>query len=116
MCEGEAGATVDDLAVRGEQDQPGGVGVEAPDRVDAVGDAGHAPDRIEDVVALPASALFGDSTIYVIEENRLQEKTVDLVTSRGDEVLIATDIADGATVLTSRIAEVGAGLLVEVVE
>ena len=74
-------------------------------------------DRLyQDVVALPASALFGRSTVYVIEDNHLRAETVDLVASQGDQVLIATDIADGAAILSSRLAEVGPGLRVEVVE
>ncbi len=70
----------------------------------------------EDVVELPASALFDKSTVYVIENDRLKAKTVDLVTASGDRVLIATDIAEGAAVLTSRLAEVASGLKVEIVE
>ena len=74
-------------------------------------------DRLyEDVVDLPASALFGEDTIYVIEEDRLKAVTVDLVSARGERVLIATDLVDGTAVLTSRLAEVGSGLRVEVVK
>lgn len=74
-------------------------------------------DRLyEDVVELPASALFGERTVYVIEDRRLHAKTVDLVAAQGDRVLIETDLADGSSVLASRLAEVGPGLLVEVVE
>lgn len=74
-------------------------------------------DRLyEDVVELPASALFGGSTVYVIEDSRLRAETVGLVAARGDRVLIETDIANGTTVLASRLAEVSPGLLVEVVE
>ncbi len=70
----------------------------------------------EDVVELPASALFDKSTVYVIEDDHLRAEAVDLVAALGDQVLIATDIAEGAMVLTSRLAEVGPGLKVEVVE
>lgn len=74
-------------------------------------------DRLyEDVVELPASALFAENKVYVIEDNRLRAETVELVATSGDQVLIATDIANGAMVLTSRLAEVGPGLKVEVVE
>lgn len=70
----------------------------------------------EDVVELPASALFGKSTVYVIEDDRLRAEAVDLVSARGDRVLIATDIAEGVAILTSRLAEVAPGLKVEIVE
>ena len=70
----------------------------------------------EDVVELPASALFEKSIVYVIENDRLRAEAVDLIAAVGDQVLIATDIAEGAMILTSRLAEVGPGLRVEVVE
>ena len=74
-------------------------------------------DRLyEDVVELPASALFGEDTVYVIDDDRLRAKAVDLVAISGDQVLIRADIAEGTSVLTSRIAEVASGLRVEVVE
>ncbi len=74
-------------------------------------------DRLyEDVVELPASALFGKDTVYVVEDDRLREATVDLLSAQGDRVLIAGDIADGAEVVTSRLAEIGPGIRVEVVE
>ena len=74
-------------------------------------------DRLyEDVVELPASALFAENTVYVIDDNRLRPKAVELVATSGDQVLITTDIANGAMILTSRLAEVGPGLKVEVVD
>ena len=74
-------------------------------------------DRLyEDVVELPASALFGSDTVYVIEDDRLRAESVELIAASGDRVLIAADIAEGARILTSRLAEVAPGLRVEVVE
>lgn len=74
-------------------------------------------DRLyEDVVDLPASALFDNDTVYVIEAGHLRPASVDLVSARGDRVLIATDLDEGAAVLASRLAEVAPGLRVEVVE
>ena len=74
-------------------------------------------DRLyQDVVELPASALFGRNKVYVIEDDRLRETVVDLVAMRGDRVLITTDIAEGAKVVVSRLAEIGPDLKVEIVE
>lgn len=74
-------------------------------------------DRLyEDAVELPASALFGRDTVYVIEDEHLRAETVELLAARGNQVLITTDLAEGAAVLTSRLAEVGPGLKVRVVE
>ena len=74
-------------------------------------------DRLyQNVVELPASALFGQDKIYVIEDNRLKEAIIDLVATRGDRILITTDIAEGAEVVISRLAEIGPDLKVEIVE
>jgi len=74
-------------------------------------------DRLyQDVVELPASALFDRDKVYVVEDDRLKEMKVDLVAARGDRVLIETDIAEGVEVVISRLAEIGPGLKVEVVE
>jgi RND family efflux transporter MFP subunit len=75
------------------------------------------PDRLqEDVAALPATALFAESTIYAIDEGRLVPHRVEVVDRSSGRVLVRGDIAPGWPVLTSRLAEVKPGLLVEVVE
>ncbi|MEZ5935550.1 MAG: efflux RND transporter periplasmic adaptor subunit [Alphaproteobacteria bacterium] len=74
-------------------------------------------DRLyEDVVQLPASALFDQDTVYVIADSRLRAERVDLVSITGSDVLVRADIAEGTEILASRLAEVAPGLRVEVVE
>ena len=75
------------------------------------------PDRLyQNVVELPASALFDGNTVYVVEDERLRPKTVELVAAYGQEVLIHADLEDGQPVVTSRLAEIAPGLKVKVVE
>lgn len=75
------------------------------------------PDRLqEDVAALPATALFADSTIYAIDAGRLVPHRVEVV-DRGDgRVLVKGGLDEGRPVLTSRLAEIQPGLKVEIVE
>jgi RND family efflux transporter MFP subunit len=75
------------------------------------------PDRLyRDVVELPASALFGGDTVYIVENERLRPASVDLVAAHGDQVLIQADLEDGMPIVTSRLAGIGPGLKVKVVE
>jgi multidrug efflux pump subunit AcrA (membrane-fusion protein) len=75
------------------------------------------PDRLqEDVAALPATALFAESTIYTIDEGRLVPHRIEVVDRADGRVLIKGSIEAGWPVLTSRLAEVKPGLLVEVVD
>lgn len=70
----------------------------------------------ENVIELPASALFGGDTIYVVEDDRLRPETVDLVTAYDQQILVQADLEDGMPVVTSRLAEIAPGLKVKVVE
>jgi biotin carboxyl carrier protein len=75
------------------------------------------PDQLrDDVAALPATALFAENTIYAIDEGRLVPHRVEVVDRSQGRVLVKSDLDPGAAVLTSRLAEVKPGLLVEVVE
>ncbi|MGI9450445.1 MAG: efflux RND transporter periplasmic adaptor subunit [Geminicoccaceae bacterium] len=72
-------------------------------------------DRLyEDVVELPASALFDGDTVYIINDDRLQPETVELVAMSGNNVLVQADLEDGVPVVTSRLAEIAPGLKVKV--
>ena len=74
-------------------------------------------DRLyKDVTELPASAVFDGDTVYVVVDDHLQAEAVDLIATRGDHVLIDTDIEDGTSVVTSRLTGITEGLKVEVVE
>ena len=70
----------------------------------------------EDVVELPASALFEGNTVYIVDDDRLQQKAVELVATNGSNILVQADLEDGTSVVTSRLAEIASGLKVKVVE
>lgn len=75
------------------------------------------PDRLyQNVVELPASALFDGNTVYVVEDERLRPETVELVAAYGQQILIQADLENGQPVVTSRLAEIAPGLKVKVVE
>lgn len=74
-------------------------------------------DRLyEDVVSLPASALFAGDTVYIVEGDRLRPETVELLAANGNDILVDADIEDGIPVVTSRLAGIAPGLKVKVTE
>jgi RND family efflux transporter MFP subunit len=75
------------------------------------------PDRLhEQVVELPASALFQGDTVYAIADGRLQPRPVELVADLGGRILVRGPLDAGEPIVTSRLAEIGPGLKVEVSE
>ena len=75
------------------------------------------PDqRQEDVAALPATALFAESTIYAIDAGRLVPHRVEVIDRGNGVVLVRGRLDEGWPILTSRLAEVQPGLKVEIVE
>ncbi|MCC2111782.1 MAG: HlyD family efflux transporter periplasmic adaptor subunit [Hyphomicrobiales bacterium] len=70
-------------------------------------------DRVyERAIALPETAIYGGDHVFIVVDDRLQRRDVELLAYDGDTVLVDGDIADGAAVLTTRIAEIGEGLKV----
>ena len=75
------------------------------------------PDRLhQQVVELPASALYRGDTVYAIAEGRLQPRAVELVADLGGRILVRGGLEAGEPIVTSRLAEIGPGLKVEVSE
>jgi len=73
------------------------------------------PDRVyQQVVELPASALFNGDTVYAVEDGRLAARAVELVADRGLQILVQGELAAGEPVLTSRLAEIAPGLKVQI--
>lgn len=69
-----------------------------------------------DVVQLPATALYDGNKVFVIEDNRLKARTIEVVGAEGNTLLLRGDIKTGELVLTSRISTPGDGVLVTQVE
>jgi multidrug efflux pump subunit AcrA (membrane-fusion protein) len=75
------------------------------------------PDRMhEQVVELPASALFHGDTVYAVANGRLQPRAVELIADLGARILVRGGLEAGQPIVTSRLAEIGPGLKVEVSE
>lgn len=68
----------------------------------------------EQVVELPANALYGGKTVYAVEDERLAPRTVELVATRGEQIYVRGDLEEGDVIATSRLAEAGPGLRVQV--
>ncbi len=71
------------------------------------------PDRkYEKVARLPQTSLYGDSKVFVIEDGKLKERTVELVGAAGQDVLVRGAIAADERVLTTRLSMARDGLAV----
>ena len=66
------------------------------------------------VVRLPASALHGRNRVYAVVDGRLRERRVEVVARAGNDVLVRGAIKSDERILTTRFAEIGVGVRVEV--
>ncbi len=74
-------------------------------------------DRIyKNVARLPETALYGTQTVYAIVDQRLAARRIEVLGYAGDEILVRGDLASGQPVLTTRLAEAGDGLRVDIQE
>ena len=72
-------------------------------------------DRAYDkVIRLPESAVFGTDTLYVVKENRLKRREIEIVGHAGSSILVRGAVENGDSILTTRLAVAGNDLLVEV--
>ena len=73
-------------------------------------------DRAHEAVAeLPRSALFEPGKLYGVVDERLVELEVSVVDRNAERVLVRGGLEDGMEIVTTRLAEIGPGLRVEVV-
>jgi len=115
-------ATVDRVAARVTTGS-GGVDVyariERPDGEVAVRPGAFVELRLDDVlyesvVSLPASAVYDNRKVFLIEEDRLRELDVNVVATSGERLLVRGDIDNGDRVLATRLSTPGTGIKVEV--
>ena len=76
-------------------------------------------DRLyRDVISLPESALHDDGgggdRVYVVVDNRLEARPVEVLLRGGNEVLLRGPLVDNELVVITRLPEIGPGLLVTV--
>jgi RND family efflux transporter MFP subunit len=70
----------------------------------------HLPDRkYENVVRLPANALFNGNIVYAIVEDRLVPRSVEVIGQIGDDIIIKTGVKNGERIMTTWFAEAGPG-------
>ncbi|MGF1561345.1 MAG: efflux RND transporter periplasmic adaptor subunit [Geminicoccaceae bacterium] len=71
------------------------------------------PDaQFRDVVRVPRQAVVGGDTVFVIEDERLVPRPVEVVGFDGEEAILRGDLAPGELINITRMAEIGPGLKV----
>ena len=71
------------------------------------------PDRTyADSFRIPETAYYGQGTVYVVEDNRLQARSVNALAIDDGFILVRGDLNSDETLLVTRIPEAGEGLLV----
>ncbi len=69
------------------------------------------PDKaFENNFRVPETALYGDNTVYVAVEGKLEARSVKVLARDGDAIIIDGKVSDGDEILTTRIAEISEGL------
>jgi len=74
----------------------------------SLSDRGYA-----DSFRIPETAYYGEGTVYVVEDSRLQPRQVTSLAIDDGFILVAGGLQDGDVLLTTRIPEAGEGLLVK---
>lgn len=91
-------------------------GADTPLRLGAFLEADFPDVVYENVVRLPQSAVYNNDTVYVINDERLGARKIDVVGADGSLVLVRGDLVEGDTALTSRLPQAGDGVQVFVVQ
>ncbi len=66
------------------------------------------------VYRLPQTALYNGNNIYVIKDDRLTRRAVEIVGASGSDTLIRANIADGEKILLTRLTLAGDGVKVRI--
>jgi len=77
------------------------------------------PDRVfKNVLRAPESAVYGDDLLFLVGDNRLVERRIDVHGYDGNDILFSSaderTINDGDQIVTTQLREAGAGVKVEV--
>lgn len=71
------------------------------------------PDRqYEGVLRIPETALYNGDHVYVVRDDRMARRDVQVLAYDGGEVIVRGDFETGEPIVTTQIAEAGEGLLV----
>ncbi|WP_208977770.1 HlyD family efflux transporter periplasmic adaptor subunit [Labrenzia sp. 011] len=66
-----------------------------------------------DSFRIPEAAFYGEGTVYVVRDSRLEPREVNALAIDDGYILVEGALEDGETLLATRIPEAGAGLLVK---
>ena len=68
----------------------------------------------ENTLLVPETALYDDNHLYVIREGRMAAIDVEIHDRDGSRVIIAANIPEGESIITTRLSQAGEGVAVEV--
>lgn len=74
--------------------------------------AGHT---LEDVLVIPNSAIYQGSYVYVVENDLLQRRNIEIAWQNGQDAIIKTGLGEGDTLVTTTLGQVTSGVRVSVV-
>jgi len=68
----------------------------------------------EDALRLPETAIYENNHFYIIRDGRMARVDAELLARDGQFVIVRADVPEGERVITTRVAQAGEGLLVQV--
>ena len=74
--------------------------------------AGHT---LEDVLVIPNSAIYQGSYVYVVENDLLQRRNIEIAWQNGQDAIIKTGLGDGDILVTTPLGQVTSGVRVSAV-
>lgn len=70
--------------------------------------------KYQNVIRLPQTAIYNGNKIFIIENERLKEQTVEIVGASASDILIKADLPKGTEILTTKLTLAGEGVKVKV--
>ncbi len=70
--------------------------------------------EFKNVIRLPQTAIYNGNKIYLIINERLTERTVEIVGASGSDILVKTNLPIKSEILTTRLTLAGEGVKVKV--
>jgi len=71
-------------------------------------------ERYENALTVPDFAVFDDQAVFVVEDGKLAKRTIEVLFDNGSQKIIRGDVKEGEQIVTTRFAEIGPGIQVEV--
>jgi hypothetical protein len=74
--------------------------------------AGHT---LQDVLVIPNSAIYQGSYVYVVENDVLQRRNIEITWQNDQDAIIKTGLGDGDILVTTALGQVTSGVRVSAV-